>query len=259
MSRTPIVLVLVVSLVAMIVPSTAYAQTWPTSWILIDSNGNENGWQDDYRDVHTAHYSLDSEYIYLRLCCFGTPYFTSPPETEVKVRYKWLIDTGIGSNLYTADTNIIRGAEFILFVEDSDPRNDGIGEVYLLDAHGDDTFAEYETPADRYKDAPPYGPVTDPTIAGYRIDGNCIDLYVKISALGRSDPYGVNVWWATCQENQNLEQGPTTDTADIGDMPFEIPYPPSTPVLPDIYIGITAAFGTALLGYMLRRRLIHPQ
>ncbi|MEA1965036.1 MAG: hypothetical protein U9O41_07930 [Candidatus Aerophobetes bacterium] len=187
---------------------------WPDSWITIDQDLNENGTEDDLRDVKTAFYNYDENYLYLRLCLYGTPDFAGPS------RYKWFFDLGVGDNLYISGNNIL-GTEYLLFVEDTN--NDGTGEVYLLDAHGYDRFREYEP--NIYKTNP--GPITDPTIAGYRFDGNCVDLYIKLSELkvdgvGRSNPSGINLTWATDQENPNLEQAPITDRANTSDVPIHI-------------------------------------
>ena len=110
----------------------------------------------------------------------------------------------------------------VLFVEDDNP-DDGTGEVYLLDAHGNDQYSEYEPKI--YQTTP--GPSTDSNIAGYRFDGNCVDLYVRLSELkvdgvGRSNPSGIGLTWATDQENNNLEQGPKTDTTDTADIPIDL-------------------------------------
>jgi len=205
-------LALVLSLsAAALIPQVAQAQAWPSSWITIDLDPNEDGAADNLRDVQTASYNFDDDYLYLRLCLYGTPDFAGPS------RYKWFFDLGVGDNLHFTGNNIF-GAEYLLFVEDTD--NNGTGEVYLLhDTNGDGEFSEYELPF-HYETNP--GPITDPSIAGYRFDGNCVDLYVNLSELGKANPSCINLTWATDQENPNLEQAPTTDSADSYNMPIHI-------------------------------------
>jgi len=117
--------------------------------------------------------------------------------------------------------HLILGSEYILFVEDMNP-DDGVGEVYLLPANGDDRYSSYEP---LYYQTDP-GPVTDSSVAGYRFvtDGGnyYVDMYVSLAALGMPSASGLGLWWATDQGNPNLEQGPTTDFADSADAPFDI-------------------------------------
>jgi hypothetical protein len=192
---------------------------WPTNWILIDTDPNE-GVQDpehDRRDVHYAYYNYDADYLYLRLECYGYPNFTEEPDS----RYKWFID--FDDNAYYSGHNILEG-EWLLFVEDYDDfvtgnDGDGIGDVFLLeDTDYDGDFSEWESPPDYYS----AGLVTDPNIAGYRIIDNKTDLYVNLSHINA--PCETSLVWATDQENPNLEQGPTLDMVDSGDIPLG-PFP----------------------------------
>ena len=96
--------------------------TWPSSWIQIDWDKNENGWLDDWRDVEYAYYNFDSDYLYLRLKCYAKPGSQWPGGDA---RYKWFID--LDGNLSVSGGNVIE-AEYLLFVEDAD--NDGQGELY---------------------------------------------------------------------------------------------------------------------------------
>ena len=41
------------------------AQTWPTEWIFFDYDPNEDGTGDDRRDVDSAYYNYDNDFIYL--------------------------------------------------------------------------------------------------------------------------------------------------------------------------------------------------
>jgi len=207
-----LVLVLVLALLlcaSVLTPAPAHAQPppWPT-WIQIDSDPNESGPQNDYRDVVRAYYNYDTTYLYLRLETYDTPEFRN-----VGTRFKWLIDVGIGSNMYFSGQNIL-GSEYILMVEDSD--NDGGRDVYLLDAQGNDNYMQYEPSI--YKTNP--GPETNLAIAGFRTTGNFVDLYVSFSALGGADESDVSLVWATDQENPNLEQGPIVDSLDFSDTPI---------------------------------------
>jgi uncharacterized repeat protein (TIGR01451 family) len=200
---------LIASLAVMVItPQTAHAQSWPASWVLIDTDPDEAGPSNNYRDVWKAYFNFDDAYLYLRLETYAAPQFPA-----VGARFKWLIDTGIGPTLYWSGSNML-GSEYALFVEDSD--NDGGRDVYLLDAQGDDRYSQYE-PYD-YKTDP--GPILDPTVAGYRLDGNSVDLYVSLNALGVDSAADVELMWATDQENRNLEQGPTLDSTDVRDTPL---------------------------------------
>lgn len=204
-------LVLVLALCASVLtPAPAHAQSWPTSWIHIDSDPNESGTQNDYRDVVRSYYNYDATYLYLRLETYDPPQFPN-----VGARFKWLIDVGLGSNMYWSGQNIL-GSDYILMVEDSD--NDGGRDVYLLDAQGNDKYTQYEPSI--YKTNP--GPVTDTSIAGFRTIGNFVDLYVSFSALGVPDASHLSLVWATDQENPNLEQGPIVDSMDFSDTPFHV-------------------------------------
>ena len=95
-----LVLVLVLALLlcaSVLTPAPVHAQPppWPTSWIHIDSDPNESGPSNDYRDVSDAYFAYDATYLYLRLQTYATPAFPAG-----KARFKWLIDVNLGSNLY---------------------------------------------------------------------------------------------------------------------------------------------------------------
>jgi uncharacterized repeat protein (TIGR01451 family) len=178
--------------------------TWPTSWILADTDPNEGGPSDHSRDVHFAYYYYDADYLYFRLECFGAPNFTNNPDC----RYKWFIDTDDPHNMAWQGSKVYE-AEFLLFVEDSpNPGGDGIGEVYLLhDTDGDGSIG-YDW--HDYLITP--GPIRDTCIAGYRIIGNCIDVYIRQTEIGNPTlPYFT---WSTDQEDPNLDATSTTDRSD---------------------------------------------
>lgn len=184
--------------------------SWPSSWTLIDTDPNENGWHDNYRDVEYAYYNFDNEYLYLRLYCYGTPLFKS---NGGESRFKWFID--LDGDAYFSGQNIF-GGEYLLFVEDTPkPGGDDIGDVYFLnDTDGDGKFSEWEAPPDYYSS----GLITDSNIAGYRIVDKNVDLYIRLTNI--SNPSATYLVWATDQENPNLEVGPKTDTTDIPDIPI---------------------------------------
>jgi len=152
-------------------PSPAEAQTWPTTWRVLDTDVNEPGGA-NYRDVTEASWSCDTNHLYLRLRTVDPPSLTSP------ARYKWFLDTGLGLNLYRTGGSIL-GTDFLLFVEDSN--NDGSGEIYLVPANGNDTFSQYE-PWNNTN----LSPITNPAVASYRITGNYIDMWVAFSAIGKT-------------------------------------------------------------------------
>lgn len=158
-------------LAAVALPSPTAAQTWPTDtdWRLIDTDVDDPGGA-NHRDVLEASWSCDTNHLYLRLRTVDPPTFTAGP-----VRYKWYIDVGTGSNLYKSGGNIY-GADYLLFVEDTN--NDGNGEIYLVQADVNGQFGSWSTPY--------VPPITDPSVASYRITGNYIDMWVAFSALGRT-------------------------------------------------------------------------
>ncbi|MCD6421359.1 MAG: hypothetical protein J7L17_02995, partial [Thaumarchaeota archaeon] len=156
-------------------------QSWPSSWIQVDWDVNEDGSHDDWRDVEYAYYQQDSSYLYLRLKCYGLPGSSWP---SGNARYKWFID--LDGDLYYSGGNII-GAEYLLFVEDTD--DDGVGEIYLLkDLDGDGEFDEYGPwPPSNYADYE----ITNGS-AGFRITGNSIDMYVTWDILGNPTSYSID-------------------------------------------------------------------
>ncbi|MDR9458728.1 MAG: DUF11 domain-containing protein [Dehalococcoidia bacterium] len=208
--------VLVLALCASVLtPAPAHAQPppWPTSWIHIDSDPNEAGPSNDYRDVSDAYFAYDSTYLYLRLETYATPGFPAG-----QARFKWLIDVGLGDNLYWSGQNIL-GSDYILMVEDS------THNVYLIEA----ACGLCTTPYDKYGYYEPTGYLTNPGIAppadaGYNLPGtgNYVDLYVSFSALGVSGPENMSFLWSTDQQNPNLEQGPILDSTDVSDTPIQV-------------------------------------
>jgi hypothetical protein len=180
--------------------------TWPSSWIQIDWDKNEDGPKDDWRDVEYSYYNFDSDYLYLRLKCYAAPGSQWP---SGDARYKWFI--GFDRELSVSGGNVT-GAKYLLFVEDTD--NDGQGELYLLyDVTGDGKFDEYGPwrPPDNPANYADYK-ITDAMDGGWRIDGYFIDMYIKWSKIGNPSSYWL--YWVTDNENPNLNQAPTTDSRD---------------------------------------------
>lgn len=177
---------------------------WPTSWMLIDSDPTENGASDDYRDVQYAYYNVDDEYLYFRLECYASPNFTAEPDG----RYKWFIDIDDTHNMGQKGGNVFE-AEYMLFVEDSPkPGGDGIGDIYLLNDVNGDGFIGDDWPD--YLNTP--GKITDSSVASYRIDGNCMDVCVRLTEI--SNPTNSYFTWSTDQENPNLDQAPDIDRSN---------------------------------------------
>jgi len=139
----------------------AMAPSWPSTWIWIQWDPNEDGTADDYRDVENAYYQVD-DYLYLRLENRADAAFRQTNGQEA--RYKWFIDI-TGDMSLTGHSFV--DAEYMLFVEDRN--KDGTGEVYLLtDTDADGKFTEYEGPPNSYYydlSYPPGGLVTDTAIA----------------------------------------------------------------------------------------------
>jgi len=188
--------------------SVSALPSWPTPWIQIDTDPNENGPTDDWRDVQYAYFQFDSNYLYLKLECYdlpGSKWGTGPGEK--KARYKWFID--LNGDMYYHGGNCY-DAEYLLFVEDYD--HNGVGEMYLLyDTDHDGDFSEYE-PWDSFANYANYK-VTDPNIGGCRIVALYqIEMYIGWASIG--DPSSYWLMWATDQQNPNLDQAPTTDRPD---------------------------------------------
>jgi len=201
--------------------------SWPSSWTLIDTDLRENGPNDDHRDVHHAYYNIDSNYLYLRLECFGIPTFLNENS-----RFKWFIDFDCDS--YLSNNNIV-GGEYLFFVEDTN--DDSIGDIYLLEDENDDGwFSEWEQPPNYYSS----GLKTDTNIANYRIEGTNMDLYLNLYEIGYLD---INcLVWATDQENANLEQAPDTDIPDSSDIPINLYQPNSLPTAPVVDVTPDSPF-----------------
>lgn len=213
--RFRIGLILTISLSFFLFGRLVEAQTWPApgDWILLSTTDKgEDGTEDDFRDVQNVYYYVDSSHLYLRMCCRDIPAFTktSPPQ---EARYKWFLD--FDNNSYVSGGQAVE-AEYVLFAEDTDDILPG--EVYLLnDTDNDGYFDEWEGDYSG-------GLVTDPAVAGYRIEGSCFDLYVAWANIG--SPASVWFIWTTDQENPNLEQSPNTDSPDEG---VVLPIGPVTP------------------------------
>jgi len=198
-------LLLAISTLHIVITPLAYSlPSWPTPWIQIDTDPNENGPQDDWRDVHYAYFQFDTNYLYLKLECYDVPGKDWGGKKEG--RYKWFID--LNGDMYLQGGNVYK-AEYLLFVEDTD--QNGVGEMYLLyDTNHDGLFSKYEPwpPANaaNYK-------ITDPNVGGWRIVSTYqIEMYISWASIGNPASYWL--MWATDQQNPNLIQAPTTDHPD---------------------------------------------
>jgi uncharacterized repeat protein (TIGR01451 family) len=204
---TRIKVILVIFIIAFslisITPIGLSQPSWPSSWIQIDWDRNENGWMDDWRDVEYAFYQYDADYLYLKLQCYDLP---GKKWGSKDGRYKWFID--LEGDMYYSGGNVYN-AEYLLFVEDTD--YDGSGEMYLIfESNGDGVFNEYEPwPPGNYADYK----ITDPNIGGWRIVApNQIEMCIGWGYMG--NPTSYKLFWSTDQQNPNLDQAPTTDRID---------------------------------------------
>jgi hypothetical protein len=179
----------------------AQAQTWPAydDWVLLDTDAVGGTRILYFRNVKKVYYHSDSSYLYLRMQCKRTPNFRY---WFYEGRYKWFIDLD-GDGYYS--NGEFKNAEYILFVEDTDP-DDWTGDVYLLNDPDDNgVFDEWESDYSG-------GLVTDPSIADYRITEDYIDLRVAKSEVGGVE----SMWlaWATDYEHPNLDRSPNYDEPD---------------------------------------------
>ena len=178
---------------------------WPTSWVLADTDPNEGsvGPEHDYRDVHYASYSLNDNYVYFRLECYGYPNFSAHPDDS---RYKWFIDIDDPHNMIWSGGKVVE-ADYLLFVEDTD--NDGIGDVYLInDIDNNGNFDEWESYPDYWYNEI----ITDVNIANYSIVDKNLSLWIRLENI--SNPDFVYFTWSTDNENSNIDQAPTLDRSD---------------------------------------------
>jgi uncharacterized repeat protein (TIGR01451 family)/uncharacterized repeat protein (TIGR02543 family) len=194
-------MLIIASLVGMTAIAEENEPEWPTSWILFDTDSTENGPGDDYRDVQDAYYNVDNNYLYFRLECYGYPNFTAEPNS----RYKWFIDIDDPHNMGQSGGKVYE-AEYLLFIEDTN--DDSLGDIYLLPDVNNSGLPGSSWPD--YKSNP--GPITDTSVAGYRIEGDCIDLYINLDNI--SNPEQSYFTWATDQEDPNLDSAPNIDRSD---------------------------------------------
>ncbi|UCF12799.1 MAG: DUF11 domain-containing protein, partial [Thermoplasmatales archaeon] len=185
--------------------ATMSAHSWPTTWILFDTDPNEDGTSDDYKDVQYAYYNVDNEYIYFKLELFGYANFSVQPDS----RYKIFIDTDIPHNMGWSGGNVIE-AEYILLLEDT-PNNggDGHGEIYLVnDIDNDGLFSEYSPWASNHPAA-----ITNTSVVGYNIAGHNVSLYVRLANI--TNPSSLYFTWATDNEDPTIHQTSAHDRSDF--------------------------------------------
>ncbi len=201
-----IMLIISNAIVLFVTPVFANEQPqWPTSWVLADTDPNEGsvGPAHDYRDVNNAYYSLNENYLYFKLECYGYPNLSAHPDDS---RYKWFIDIDDPFNMVWSGGKVVE-AEYLLFVEDTD--NDGIGDVYLInDIDDNGNFDEWKNyPNYWYNEL-----ITDTNIANYSIFDKNLSLWIKLENI--SNPDFVYFTWSTDNENSNIDQAPTLDRSD---------------------------------------------
>lgn len=234
-----------------ITPLMAAPASFPTDWIYWMSDPDEDGTNNDYRDVQAIYYQIDDEYLYLRLqnrceCGWGE---------NAHGRWKWFIDT-VGNDAHVQGGTIYN-AEFMLMLEDHmdntlDPADhdhssavhDLLGELLLLDDldnMGIDTRWGGGTQPHPYFINEPVGePTPSPywqrevgtgtggfggeqgvfgEAIGYHMEGQFVDMYFSLEHIG--SPESLCMYWSTDQENNNLDQAPIQDRPST-DICFDI-------------------------------------
>ncbi|MCK5259110.1 MAG: DUF11 domain-containing protein, partial [Thermoplasmatales archaeon] len=177
--------------------NTPTAATWPTDWISMNCNDpNDCNGNQQFRDVKESYYQFDDDYMYLRMECYATTTFANGAHEG---RYKWFIDTSNPFNMDLSGGSVIN-FDYVFFVQDStDPLGggpeDGIGDIFLCD----NTVSSFDH-------------ITDPLYSGYRLTGNFVDMYLKLTNI--SNPPYVYFTWATDQENANIVSAPEADRSD---------------------------------------------
>lgn len=217
--------------------AAAVPSGWPAEWIFIQSDPAEGGASNDHRDVSATFYNVREGYLFLRMqnrADAGWP-STGP---QGKARYKWFFDTANDDGRVQGGS--VRDAEFMVMVEDltlnsSDPTltRDQLGELTFLDAIPYERFQTRwnSTNPPRYTtNTPSNSPSPSPywrrllgsgtagtggpqgvmgEDVGYRITGQYMDMYVKLSHIG--NPTSMPVLWLTDQQDTNLDQAPCCD------------------------------------------------
>lgn len=215
----------------------AQPASFPTEWLMFDSDPDEGGAQNDFRDVSAAFWNVEDGFLFLRLQTIdpaGWP-STGPQGTA---RYKFFFDTANADGVVSGGN--INDAEFLLMLEDltlntADPTltRDLLGELTFLDdlanvgftARWDSTnppkyttnavgspFWRRELGSGTPGTGGPQGVFG--TDIGYRIDGDFVDVYVDLDLLG--NPTELRLLWATDQMNTNLDQAPNVDRPEEG-------------------------------------------
>lgn len=219
------------------IPANAQPASFPTEWLLFDSDPNEGFAQDDTRDVTAAFFNVEDGFLFLRLQTVkpaGWPETGSPGAG----RYKFLLDTANADGVVEGGN--INNAEFLLMVEDltlntADPTltRDLLGELTFLDDLANVGFSARWNSTDPPKyttnavgssfwrrelgsgtpgTGGPQGVFG--TDIGYRINDDLVDFYVDLDLLG--NPTELRLLWATDQMNPNLGQAPNVDRPEEG-------------------------------------------
>ena len=181
---------------------------WPSQseWVKADEDPNEPGCE-DFKDGHYIYYHRNTNYLYLRLECYGYPNITQIDD----LRFKWFIDTDDPHNM-AWQGNKVYEAEYILFIEDSPkPHGDGDVDLYLIHDTNNDGFMNDET---KNGDGTGYEGflISDTNIAGCDINGHNLDIYVRQANIGNTIyPYFT---WSTDQGDPNLDSSSANDQSD---------------------------------------------
>lgn len=186
--------------------SEVLATTWPTSWNLLDVDPNDC--TKNQRDVLNAYYALDGSYLYLRMNLEDNP---NPQDTL----YKWFLDKE--KDAYVNGQNIYN-YEYVIV-------------VYKQKGKGSQPIRIFQCGSSANKLYTDCNVISDPSVLDYRIDGENLDVSIKLSDFGGTIK---SVWWATDDNENNINQqpNPNSDKVDwpdtgAGDIPF-FPVPECT-------------------------------
>lgn len=252
-------LILLFCSILLLTASNAIAQPsgWPGAWIFSMSDPDENGTSNDQRDVQAIYYAVEGGYLFLRMQNQSNAGWGEHEHG----RYKWFLDTIggdahlIGGNFHAAEFALL--LEDHITFDPLDPlgykhEHDFLGEMTIVDDLPPNDPSQFDSRWGGGNEPHPYftnTPVGDPSpspywrrvfdtttplfpnygapqgtiahnIIGYRVIGQHVDMYVKLSHIG--DPNSVCAYWATDQENQNIDQAPHQDRPS-SDVCFDIP------------------------------------
>ncbi len=188
---------------------------FPTSYSSFGTDADENGCKES-RNVLQSYSQLTSGFLFLRLNTENPAGWGVNTGSSSDARYKWFFDT-TGNDGVLSGGNI-NNAEYMLDVEDpysnGNIKNDGYGEVKFYSVSGND-FTQIGSTVVGSGAAAPSGPQDAySSNFGYKISGNSVDMYVRMSFIG--SPTSFKVFWATDNEDQNLKSSSGCDRPDSG-------------------------------------------